>query len=370
MDNNLKIESWIWYAVCLCIIVVRLISRILLLGSPKRLQFDDAMMVFALSAFTVLIVTINIIAKTSSNLLPEGEELRLTEQDIKERIYGSKIVVAVEQMQCLTIWTIKGCLLIMYGRLTSSLKENLVVKAVAVYVVATLVFMEVFYLGVWCRPFSMYWAIPTTTQCSAATNHLITNAVFNISSDLFIICIPIPVFVRAQLPMKKKAILCGVFGLGAFSILSAVLNKYYSFTNPYGSLWTFWYVRESATAIITANLPFTWTLIQRAFNLRSWSGSRAVSRSTYTQFGPNTKNSSSGKDTEIREITDVESDGGRGKVVPLEIFQTVRIEVDEGKIGTESLTIKEVFDGSQLTESAGVTSIARPGTAIVATKEK
>lgn len=39
--------------------------------------------------------------------------------------------------------------------------HNLIVKLVAVYVGTGLVVMEVLYFGVWCRPFSNYWAVPT-----------------------------------------------------------------------------------------------------------------------------------------------------------------------------------------------------------------
>lgn len=56
-------------------------------------------------------------------------------------------------------------------------------------------------------------------------------------------------------------------------ILSAILNKFYSFNEPFGSNWTFWYIRESSTAIITANLPYIWTLLRRIFKLGSFSGS-------------------------------------------------------------------------------------------------
>lgn len=46
-------------------------------------------------------------------------------------------------------------------------------------------------------------------------------------------------------------------------ILAAVLNKVYSFSDPFGSLWTYWYVRESSTALLVANLPFVWALWKR-----------------------------------------------------------------------------------------------------------
>ncbi|KAH6638648.1 hypothetical protein BKA67DRAFT_145743 [Truncatella angustata] len=223
----------------------------------------------------------NILARTNTNLIDPNNSPILTTAEIDERTYGSKLVLVVEQMQILTVWLIKACLLIMYARLTMSLKQNLAVKIVAGYVAFGFVLMEVLYLGVWCRPFSQYWAVPPeSSQCSAATNHLITNAVLNISSDIMIISIPMPIFFAAKLPIKKKAILIGVFALGVFTILSAILNKYYSFNQPFGDQWTFWYIRESSTAIITANLPFTWTLLQRTFHLKSFNAKSSGARTS------------------------------------------------------------------------------------------
>lgn len=57
-------------------------------------------------------------------------------------------------------------------------------------------------------------------QCSAATNHLITNAVFNISSDLIILSIPMPLLFKVRLPLKSKLSLMGIFMIGAFTVSS------------------------------------------------------------------------------------------------------------------------------------------------------
>lgn len=61
----------------------------------------------------------SIISHTSSNLIDPDDTTELTPDNIKEREYGSKWVLVVEQMQIITIWSIKFCLLIMYNRLTS-----------------------------------------------------------------------------------------------------------------------------------------------------------------------------------------------------------------------------------------------------------
>ena len=67
---------------------------------------------------TVLIIAMNIVATKSSNLIDPNDTTELTPENIQERIYGSKMVLIVEQMQIATIWLMKACLLIMYGRLT------------------------------------------------------------------------------------------------------------------------------------------------------------------------------------------------------------------------------------------------------------
>ncbi|KAH9873719.1 hypothetical protein IAQ61_004345 [Plenodomus lingam] len=269
----LQPETGIFYGLCWVVIVVRLISRRLHRGSWKLLQWDDYLTLVAMATDSVLIAVMHEITKTSSNLIPPGDDVsQYSALEIQNRIYGSKLVLVVEQMQILTIWLIKTCLLLMYNRMTMVLPQHKVVIATSVYVGLTFVAMEVLYFGVWCRPFNQYWAVPTySSQCSAATNHLITNAVFNISSDLIIISIPMPLLFKVRLPKKNKAILFMIFLIGAFTIVAAVLNKYYSFTHPFGTQWTIWYIRESYTAILCANLPLTYPLVQRIFKLRNWS---------------------------------------------------------------------------------------------------
>jgi hypothetical protein len=230
--------------------------------------------IFVTACYTVLIVVSDIGAKAHSNLFPPGFDVgSLTAQEVQDREHGSKMVVVIEQMQIAVIWACKACLLFLYYRLTRMVasKENVAIKLLAVYVLFGFVIMELLYFTAWCRPFPQYWAVPTTSsQCNALTNHRITNAIFNISSDLLMLCIALPLFIRSFLPLKRKLILCCIFSLGFFVVLAAVLNKYYNFRTPYQQTWIRWYVRESSTAILVANLPFTWTLLRKIFNLAAF----------------------------------------------------------------------------------------------------
>lgn len=95
------------------------------------------------------------------------------------------------------------------------------------------------------------------------------------------IYIPLPLLLRARLPPKRKAILCGVFSLGFLVILSAILNRYYNFTAGYGSLiYLNWYVGEAATSVFVANVPHLWPLLSRAFALSAFFSSSSRRRTT------------------------------------------------------------------------------------------
>jgi hypothetical protein len=118
-------------------------------------------------------------------------------------------------------------------------------------------------------------AVPTpNVQCDAATHHLITNAVFNLTSDVAMLAIGLPMFLRLSLRLSKKIPLIGIFSLGIFVIVAAILNKVYSFSEPFSEQWVYWYVRESSTALIVANLPFVWLFYRKIFRIRSSTASR------------------------------------------------------------------------------------------------
>jgi hypothetical protein len=143
--------------------------------------------------------------------------------------------------------------------------------AVAAYVAITYVVMETLWFAYWCRPFHDYWQTPTNnTQCTTALHHLIVNISFNLSTDLLIMSIPLPLLFRARMDLKRKLLLIFPFSLGVFTMLCAILSKHLSFTQPFSAEWVFWYCRESSTAMIVTNMPYSWAIIRRAFGLKSF----------------------------------------------------------------------------------------------------
>ncbi|KAL8786501.1 MAG: hypothetical protein Q9213_002728 [Squamulea squamosa] len=274
--QSLTIESWTLFPFGILLIAARIISRRILLGSFKKLQIDDWLMLFVAVTFTGVIVSVNQVSHNLSNYLPPGAAEKFTPEEHDNAIYGSKFVMVLEEFMLANTWLCKACLLILYHQMTIGLKQNKLVKIVGGYCVFGYVLVQILYLGVWCRPIQQYWQVPVdNSQCASYYHHLITSAVFNITSDLMMIYIPLPILIKARLPLKRKIVLCGVFSLGILVILSAILNRYYNFTEPYGSLiYLNWYVGEAATSVFVANVPHLWPLLSRIFALGAFNSLR------------------------------------------------------------------------------------------------
>ncbi|KAE8372221.1 hypothetical protein BDV26DRAFT_274556 [Aspergillus bertholletiae] len=273
--KTLAIETWILYLCGVLLIACRMASRRIARKSWKKLQSDDYLMVVILVTFTGVVVCANETAQHGSNYIPLEKALALTEEEHEDAIYGSKMTFILEHFTLVSLWLVKACLLIIYNRLTLGLREHLVVKVLAVYVAASFVIIELLFCTVWCGPpITMYWDVPTkNSQCATYYDHLITTSAFNISSDLMMLCIPIPLVLRSRIPLKRKLILCAVFSLGLIVILMSVLNRYVNFTEEYTVNFLRWYVAEVATAVYVANVPLLWPLLRELFSLSSFANS-------------------------------------------------------------------------------------------------
>lgn len=110
---------------------------------------------------------------------------------------GERVMV-VEQLQIVTIWLVKACLLTMYFKVTKDIHwQHLVIEISAVHTALGFVVMEFLYFGVWCRTFSNYLPSPgeiISESCRRHTGHFIFNAVLNTSSDIAILCVMLPLF--------------------------------------------------------------------------------------------------------------------------------------------------------------------------------
>lgn len=265
LTTSLAIESWILYAVGVAVVVCRMLSRRIKLGKWRHLMIDDYLMVFALVNFTGVVVSINEVAKNGSNYMSPEDAAALTPEGVDRAVYGSIMTFVLEIFTLTATWTVKACLLMLYARLTRNTltKQHLLVKIAAVYCALTYLIVTFMFVFYWCSPTYEYWAVPVRImQCATYYHHMIFATACNISSDLLLLFIPIPIIIKTRLPNKRKIILCCILGLGIFNILAAILNRYYNFSTPNSYVFLFWYVAEVGVAMLVGNLPLCWPILR------------------------------------------------------------------------------------------------------------
>ncbi|KAI5920888.1 hypothetical protein F4810DRAFT_713087 [Camillea tinctor] len=265
-EDALRVQSWSLYSVGMLFILLRLYGRARRLGGIANFQVDDYLMMLASVLYTALIVCLNVIAQGGgSNLYPPELEGTFTPQEIRERIYGSKIVVVSEQAMLNCIYTIKICMLIMYTRLTLGLTQQKAVRYLGVYVAMGWTASEVAFFTA-CMPFEGYWGMPPPNpQCTTLQYYAIVTGCFNISSDLLMLGIPIPLVLGMNMPWRRKVVLLLIFGLGLFVIIAALLTKIFNLTDIWDPSYMLWYVREASVAVYVSNLPMMWPLLRDWF---------------------------------------------------------------------------------------------------------
>ncbi|KAJ6081550.1 hypothetical protein N7499_006424 [Penicillium canescens] len=271
--HQLLTEAIIFWAIGLVIYIGRIAARIIANGSIKRLFVDDYVMTATFAIYTTLLVLIQISARYATNLMDPKDysEVLADPKQVSDRIYGSKVVIGLEQCMLFSTWGVKTCMLMLYWRITQNLRSNLYIKILAVYTAVGFVVIMVTYYAVYCRPFSQYWAMPVDDmQCATYQRYSITQAVFNISSDAVMFAIPIPLLIKAQLKRRRKFVLIGVMSLGLFTIIAAILNKFFNFASPLTTTYQIWYIREASTAIYVANLMCWWPLLRKLFGLKAF----------------------------------------------------------------------------------------------------
>ncbi|KAI0025953.1 hypothetical protein F4780DRAFT_237987 [Xylariomycetidae sp. FL0641] len=266
-QQELKVQSWSLYSVGITIIFFRLYARARRLGSPANYQVDDYLMMLAAALYTTLMICLNVITQGGgSNLYPPELTGTFTEKEVAERIFGSKVVVVSEQAMLNCIYAIKVCMLIMYTRLTLGLNQQRAVRYLALYVGAGWFASETAFFTA-CVPFAGYWGMPPPDpQCTTLQYYAIVTGCCNISSDLLMLGIPIPLVLRSiGLPGRQKIVLVLIFGLGLFVVVAALLTKVFNLSNIWDPGYMLWYTREASVAVYVSNLPMIWPLLREWF---------------------------------------------------------------------------------------------------------
>ncbi|KAK2044237.1 hypothetical protein LZ31DRAFT_466893 [Colletotrichum somersetense] len=258
--GRLAREGWTLYGLGMASVLLRL------LGGVAYYQADDYLEILAALFYTLLLITLNkIIDHGGSNLIPPEQLATLTPEDVSARVAGSKIVLVSEQAMLNVIYVLKTCVLVFYTRLTLGLAARRFVLCLAAYVAVGWTATQIT-MFVACRPFAGYWAVPPPDpQCATYERYAVLQGFFNITSDVLMLLVPLPLVSRMRIAWRQKAVLVFVFGLGLGVVVAALLTKIFNLRDPYSPYYMLWYVREASVAVCVSNLPLVWPLLREWF---------------------------------------------------------------------------------------------------------
>ncbi|TKX25363.1 hypothetical protein C1H76_2367 [Elsinoe australis] len=354
--QGLEKESYSLMAVGLFMIGLRTYARIRKLG-VRGLQADDYVMFTAVVWYVMTVVGLNGLAQSAGTALagPGEDTSTLSKEVIEARQYGAKITFMAEQGMLNVIWTLKACMLIMYGRLTLGARNHLFVRALSTYTLIGWIACQLT-LFLECRPFTTYWQInpPPNLNCMVYWSFAAVQCTFNISSDVFMLFIPLPMVLGVKVPIRQKLILLILFSMGLFVIAAAILTKVAFWKDIYDINFMYWYIREASVAVYVANIPCIWPLIREIVpGLKSvFGGTTSKTSKPTTGFSKTATFMRSGRHGTVRELDDIEGNprmDSKGMAEPVILAQEKTRHSDEhnllsGGIKAETTIEMSVMD--------------------------
>ncbi|PBP24409.1 pth11-like integral membrane protein [Diplocarpon rosae] len=151
----------------------------------------------------------------------------LSDEDIRRREIGSKLVLVSRVFYAATIWMLKLTITEFFKRLTINIwtsSHERILKAIRYFLLATFIATIVANLAE-CQPFSQYWQVSPDpgAKCRQGYAQLLTMGICDVITDILLVVFPIPIVLSSKMGAKKKAQLVLLF---AGSLLPAGTTLY------------------------------------------------------------------------------------------------------------------------------------------------
>ncbi|KAL3484214.1 hypothetical protein BJX62DRAFT_244144 [Aspergillus germanicus] len=262
-------EAAIEFSIAIFVLILRLISRWKLVGF-RGWGVDDFLCILAGIFATYLMVPIFVVAYTQSSNTGWTPEQRaaFNPEEIRQMQTTTKLVVAGWYAYVGALWSLKGVVLIYYHRIMSGVTQQMIIRVTAVYCALSFIAV-ILAISLHCRPFQKLWQIDPYpgAECSAYNTLYIIVAVLNITTDMLLVYIPIPVLIRLRIKLYQKIMIGILLCSGVFIIVAALLRCVMSLMEISRiNLSAIWTVREILVAFIAVNAP----AIKPMFKLSSW----------------------------------------------------------------------------------------------------
>ncbi|KAF2639321.1 hypothetical protein P280DRAFT_375540, partial [Massarina eburnea CBS 473.64] len=289
---NFVVELWTYLAIDIVVIWVRLYARYHTNGW-KGLAWDDYLMAIAMFIYAGETAEAHYVVYywlgLANNAMTDEERKALdpSSREAYLRIRGSQTQLVGWLTYLVLLWVLKLCWLFFYTRLGEGVhRMALKVKIGFVFVVVTF-FMTFLVILLKCQPITKNWQIypdPGNT-CQPAVSKVQAYILIstNLATDLYIMCIPLPMVWSARIPPLTKVALVGMFCGGFLTAIFGILRCVFVLLDrPNGPQLTGeWSCRESFVAVFISNLPVLYPIAHQMLKRMkdtAYSHSRSRSR--------------------------------------------------------------------------------------------
>ncbi|TDZ21622.1 hypothetical protein C8034_v006576 [Colletotrichum sidae] len=256
MATPFQVEAWTEYAVGLLVLLIRIVYRTTVVGT--NWEGDDYFAVIAVFFWTGELVMLELIGQYGSITgMTDELALTLTDYQVERIVIGSKCLLAGWILYVTLIWCLKACMLFLYRRLTLNLLQQRMVlitgcTCVVMYLVTIIVILTR------CMPFRANWQVYPYPGDACALNipNYIALVITNVTTDLMILYIPLPLLWSVQMPLARKIICTLWLCTGVFIIVATILRCVLCLQDAQSiNLGTIWSIRETFVGILAVNAP-------------------------------------------------------------------------------------------------------------------
>ena len=252
-SRNAEIANWVCTALAMTVLLVRIGSIQYQLRRPDVSTYVAALSLTVLTARTICNYYI-LKYGTVGSLDPEES---ITQAEYNKAATGSVLALAARVLITSFYWLQCVLLLLVYRRILSDIRwVQITIRFCWVAIVTTWIavvlttFLE-------CRPLNRYWQLtPDPGSCVRAYGQLLVQCISNISIDLILMAISIPLL-RAQARVWPHNLQLGsIVILGTFCIIITSLRIVYTYqassAQPARSLWA---SVQAVVSAFVANAP-------------------------------------------------------------------------------------------------------------------
>ncbi|KAL1891235.1 hypothetical protein Cpir12675_005053 [Ceratocystis pirilliformis] len=208
------------------IILIRVFGRLV---RTEHLFFEDSISFWALVPIYLRMGCVHYVMLYGTNNADFSQTI-LTEAQLRHKQIASGLVLGARVFFAASLWVLKFSSLEFLKRLIDSTWKRSYTRTIRYARIALAVTFAAVFISIFaeCQPFNHYWQVLPDPggRCRQGYVQMLVTGLCNIFTDLMLVIIPIPIIVRSNMTVKRKAQLIVLFSLNLSVMIISVVRTH------------------------------------------------------------------------------------------------------------------------------------------------